>query len=97
MPENSARPGGSGGGGIAALGIAMLAIGCCAGVPLIAALVGSVAVGTLLGVGAGIVVAIMLVAAVVVRIRARRRGGEPPASRRRSGTSQRESALPRHQ
>lgn len=58
MPANSARRNGSGGDGIAALGIAVVAVGCCAGVPLVAALASSVAVGALLGVGAGIVFAI---------------------------------------
>jgi Flp pilus assembly protein TadB len=67
---------GSGGEGLAALGVAAFAIGCCVGLPVIVALAGSLAAGTLLGVGVGIVVAIVLVAIVVLRARARRRACE---------------------
>ena len=66
-----------------------LAIGCCAGLPLIAAVAGSVAIGTLLGVGAGLVGLIVLVAIIVLRVRARQRAVAPrppssvPAARQR--------------
>jgi hypothetical protein len=54
-------------------GIAIFAIFGCCGLPLLAALASSVAIGTLLGVGGGILVAIALVAIVVARTRGRRR------------------------
>ena len=63
--------------GLAALGIAAFAIVCCAALPLLAALAGSVAIGTVLGVGAGLVAAVLLVGLVVALVR-RRRACEPP-------------------
>jgi Flp pilus assembly protein TadB len=76
MSEDRDRNG-SGGHSLAALGIAALAIGCCVGLPVIVALAGSLAAGTLLGAGiVGIVVAVVLVAIVVLRARARRRACE---------------------
>ena len=59
--------------GLAALGTAAFAIVCCAALPLVAALVGSVAVGTVLGVGAGLAAAALLVGLAVVGVRRRRR------------------------
>jgi hypothetical protein len=56
-------------------------IGCCAGLPLIVALAGSVAVGTLLGVGAGVIGVIVLVGVIALRIRARGRACDPGPSR----------------
>jgi hypothetical protein len=50
--------------GLAAVGVAVFAVVCCAGLPLMATLAGGVAVGTLLGVGAGVLAA--LVAGVIV-------------------------------
>jgi hypothetical protein len=81
MHEDSSRPRGSGSGGLAALGAAALAIGCCVGLPLIVALAGGVAVGALLGVAAGILGAVALGALIALRIRSRRRACEPPAGR----------------
>ena len=57
--------------GLAALGIAAVAIVCCAALPLLAALAGGVALGALLGVGAGVVAAVLLVGTVVARSRKR--------------------------
>lgn len=80
MPEDSSHEDRSGGGGLAAVGIGALAIACCAGVPLIAAVAaGSVAAGTLLGVGAGLVAAVVLAGVIVLRVRARRRAAESTA------------------
>ncbi len=58
--------------GIPAIGVAAFAIVCCAGLPLLAALAGSVAIGTVVGVGAGIVAAVLLAAAVSLRSRRRK-------------------------
>lgn len=71
-PSNDSQPLG----GVAALGIAAFAVACCAALPLLAALAGSVAVGTVLGVGAGLAAAALLGGLVVARARPRR-AGEP--------------------
>jgi len=57
--------------GLAALGIGAFAVVCCAGLPLIAGVLGGVALGSVLGAGVG-VVAVVLVSALVVARRARR-------------------------
>ena len=59
-------------------------IGCCASLPLIVALAGSVAIGTLLGVGGGILAFAALVTLTVIRVRARRRAGAPCPPRRQA-------------
>ena len=58
--------------GLAALGVAALAAVCCAALPLIAGLVGSVAVGALLGLAAGFAAAALLVGVAVSWVRHRR-------------------------
>jgi hypothetical protein len=58
--------------GLAGFGLAVLAMGCCAGLPLLTALVGSVAIGTVLGVGAGAVVLVALAILAIARSRRRR-------------------------
>lgn len=59
-------------GAAAAIGVAVFAVVCCAGLPLLVAGAGSVALGRLLGAGAGIAAALTLLAVVVVRIKHRR-------------------------
>jgi len=76
---NARGPGSSAKGGVAAFGIAAFAIVCCAGLPLLAAVAGGVALGTVLGVGAGLVAVLLLVGAVVMRAR-RRRACKAPSS-----------------
>ncbi|GAC1321705.1 MAG: hypothetical protein NVSMB25_15760 [Thermoleophilaceae bacterium] len=49
------------------------AVVCCAGGPLIAGVVGSLAVGGVLGVAAGAVIAAAVAVAVTLRVRSRRR------------------------
>ena len=63
--------------GLAAIGLGALAIACCAGLPLLGALLSSVALGAVLGIGAGVLAAAVLIGAVVVRARARRRACAP--------------------
>jgi hypothetical protein len=61
-------------------GISILAVACCAGLPLLAALAGGIGVAALLGIGSG---ALVLLAAVVVAVmiaRARRRSACNPDS-----------------
>jgi hypothetical protein len=66
-------PGDSAASGLAALGIAVVAIACCAGVPLLLALAASVGIGTVLGIAGRIAAAALLVGAVVIGA-VRRRG-----------------------
>lgn len=58
--------------GLAALGIGACAVVCCAGLPLVAGVLGGVALGSVLGVGAGALA--VVVAIVLVVVRARRQG-----------------------
>jgi hypothetical protein len=60
------------GAAVATTGIAALAIACCAGLPLLAGLAGSVAIGTIVGGAAGLVAAVLIVAALAIRVRSRR-------------------------
>ena len=61
------RPSPSGAKGAVAA-IAMFAVVCCAGLPLLAAAAGSVALGSAIGAGAGIAATATLVAVVIVRV-----------------------------
>jgi hypothetical protein len=70
MSQGNGSPRGGGpSGGIAAIALAAVAVVCCAAVPLVIALAGTVAVGTVLGVGAGLVAAVLLSVWVAVRFR----------------------------
>gem|GEM_PF-2573694 len=71
--------------GLAALGIGAFAVVCCAGLPLLAGVLGGVALGSVLGVGMGVLAVGVVIALVVVRARRQRvcavdvgmrRGGE---------------------
>jgi len=59
-------------GGVAALGFGVFAVVCCAAFPLLVALAGGLAIGTVLGVGAGVLAAIVLVGALAMRWHRRR-------------------------
>ena len=74
----------SGPSGPAALGFAAVAIGCCAGLPLLLALAASMGIGTVLGIAGGIAAAVLLVGAVVTRA-VRRRACETPRQERDNG------------
>ncbi len=58
--------------GLAALGVGAFAVVCCAGLPLLAGVLGGVALGSVLGVGAGVVAVVIVIALVVVRVRRQR-------------------------
>ena len=64
--------------GLAGVAAAALAVVCCAAGPLLLAWVGSVAVGALVGIGAGVAV---LVSALTVLYLRRRSGTDKQASR----------------
>jgi hypothetical protein len=77
--------------GLAAAGLGVLAVVCCAGAPLIVGVLGGIAVGGLLGAGAG-VLTLGVVSALIVRwIRNRHAcavsGAQGPALRRRGDGS----------
>jgi hypothetical protein len=75
--------------GLAAPALTGLAIGCC-GLPLIlAALVGSVALGTLLGVAAAVLGAVAVVGVIALSVRARRSTELTPPRARHARVPQR--------
>lgn len=77
--------------GLATAGLGVLAVVCCAGTPLIAGALGSVAVGRLLGAGAGVLTVVVVSALIVGRIRHRHAHAvshaQTPAAQRRGGGS----------
>jgi hypothetical protein len=89
MPDNPRSPQQFGNDGLAAFAIGVLAIGCCAGPALIAALAGGVAAGTLLGIGAAPIGVVALIGLIALVVRARRHACEPGASRHTFPTARR--------
>lgn len=85
--EDDERPERRSGGEGLVLAVAALALFGCCGLPLLAALAGSVALGTLLGVGGGVLAAVALVGGVLAWRRARRRACAPCAGRGLAGDS----------
>ena len=76
--------------GLATAGLGVLAVVCCAGAPLIAGALGSIAVGGLLGPGAGVLTVVVVSALIVGRIRHRHGRAVPhaqAAAQRRGGGS----------
>ena len=65
--------------GLATAGLGVLAVVCCAGAPLIAGALGSIAVGGLLGAGAGVLTVVVVGALIVGRIRHRHARAVPHA------------------
>jgi len=71
--------------GLAALGIGAFAVVCCAGLPLVAGVLGGVALGSVLGVGAGALAVIVVIVLVVARARRQRACATARATTRRGG------------
>ncbi len=71
--------------GLAALGIGAFAVVCCAGLPLVAGVLGGVALGSVLGVGAGALAVIVVIVLVVARARRPRACATARATTRRGG------------
>jgi hypothetical protein len=67
--------------GVTGVAVALVAIGCCAVLPLAVALAGSIALGTLIGFGAGGAALIALVGLIVVRARRRAACGSSESRR----------------
>jgi len=63
--------------GLAAVGLGVFAVACCAGAPLIAGVLGGIALGGVLGIAAGVVAVIGLTALVIIRTRRRRACAAP--------------------
>jgi len=57
---------------LAGVGLAMLAVVCCAGGPLLIAALGSIGVGAVLGVGAGVLAALALTTGITIAARRRK-------------------------
>jgi hypothetical protein len=62
--------------------VAALALVCCAALPVLAGGLAGVALGTVIGVGGGLVALIAALSATVMVLRARRRRSIAPTSRR---------------
>jgi len=61
--------------GLAALGMGALVVVCCAALPLVAGVLGGVAIGAILGVGAGVLALAVLATLVLLRGRRKRACG----------------------
>jgi membrane protein implicated in regulation of membrane protease activity len=70
--------------GVLAVGAAAFAVFCCAGLPLVASLVGGLTLAGVLGVSAGVLIAAAAVATAVVALRVRRRRAGPSSHPPRS-------------
>ena len=70
--------------GFAALGIGAFAVVCCAGLPLVAGVLGGVALGSVLGVGAALA-AVVVIVLVAARARRQRACATARATTRRGG------------
>jgi hypothetical protein len=66
---------------LAAVGVAVLAIACCAGLPVLAAVAG-LTIATILGVGGGLIGIIAVLSGMLLALRARRRRPCPPPTER---------------
>ena len=71
--------------GLAALGIGAFAVVCCAGLPLVAGVLGGVALGSVLGVGAGALAVIVVIVLVVARAHRQRACATARATTSRGG------------
>jgi hypothetical protein len=65
----------------AAVAVAVVAVACCAGLPAIAAVIGGLTLGALLGFAGGLLAVCAVVAAVVFAVRARGRRACAPQER----------------
>jgi len=66
--------------GVVVVGAAAFAVFCCAGLPLVASLLGGLTLAGVLGVSGGVLIATAAVATVVVLLRARHRRASQSSS-----------------
>jgi hypothetical protein len=66
--------------GVLAVGAAVFAVFCCAGLPLVASLLAGFTLAGVLGVSAGVLIAAAAAACAVVAVRARRRRAGPSSN-----------------
>ncbi len=85
MSDKLKKPDASPRGGLAAVGFGALAVVCCAGAPLIVGVLGGVALGSVLGVGAGVLAVTLGTVLIVVRVRGQRATLTPVETRRDGG------------
>ncbi len=71
--------------GLAALSIGAIAVLCCAGLPLIAAVLGGIALGSALGLGGAVLAVVVVIALIVARARRQRSCANPRVRSRRGG------------
>jgi hypothetical protein len=64
--------------GLAAVALAAVAVGCCAGLPLVLVVASTVAIGTILGVAAGVLALAVVAVGGVLWARRRRAAGCAP-------------------
>jgi len=76
--------------GVAGIGFAAFAVVCCAALPLLAATGSTLALGSVVGLGAGVAAAAALIGMVVVRA-GRRRHARPASPRSRTASPSRSS------
>ncbi len=67
---------------LAPVGVAVPAIVCCAGLPVLAGVFAGLTLATILGVGGGVIGLIAVLAGMVLALRARRRRSCPPTTQR---------------
>jgi hypothetical protein len=67
---------------LAPVAVAVLAIVCCAGLPVLAGVFAGLTLATILGFGGGLIALIAVLAGTVLVLRARRRRSCPPTSQR---------------
>jgi uncharacterized membrane protein YedE/YeeE len=67
---------------LAPVGIGVLAIVCCAGLPVLAGVFAGVTLATILGLGGGLIALIAVLSVMVLALRARRRRRCPPTRQR---------------
>jgi hypothetical protein len=58
---------------IAVLGAGLVAVACCAGIPAIAAVLGGITTGALIGVVAGVITTVVIAVVALLFVRSRRR------------------------
>jgi hypothetical protein len=67
---------------LAPIGIGVLAVACCAGLPVLAGVLAGLTLATILGLGGALIAVVAALAGMVLALRARRRRACPPTTQR---------------